>query len=158
SSLGGFKLAVATGVAYFLAARLGLVLRVDPGVAVFWPAAGIAIGALIALGPTARLPLAAAVCVATAASNLMIGRDPWLTMVFGLLNASQTLFTAWLLERRFGRTFNLESVPRVLAFLAAAAIGSAIAAAGAAVAVAIDSPTAIPLQVWGLWFAASSLG
>jgi PAS domain S-box-containing protein len=158
SSLGGVKLAVATGVAYFLAARLGLVLRVDPGVAVFWPASGIAIGALIALGPKARLPLAAAVCIATAASNLMIGRDPWLTVVFGLLNASQTLFTAWLLERRFGTTFNLESVPRVLAFLAAAAIGSAIAAAGAAVAVAIHSPTASPLQVWGLWFAAGSLG
>src|SRR5262249_33455009 len=158
SCFGGVKLTVATGVAYFLAARLGLVLRVDRGVAVFWAASGVAIGALIALGPKARLPLAVAVFLATAASNLMIGRDPWLTTVFGLLNASQTLFTAWLLERRFGRTFNLEGVQRVLAFLAAAAAGSALAAAGAAVAIAIYSPTASPLQVWGLWFAASSLG
>jgi PAS domain S-box-containing protein len=158
SCFGGVKLTVATGVAYFLAARLGLVLRVDSGVAVFWPASGVAIGALIAFGPKARLPLAVAVFLATAASNLMIGRDPWLTMVFGLLNVSQTLFTAWLLERRFGRTFNLEGVQRVLAFLAAAAAGSALAAAGAAAAIAIYSPTAFPLQVWGLWFAASSLG
>ena len=59
SWLGVVKIAVATGVAYFLAGRLGLALRAEPGVAVFWPAAGIAIGALIALGPSARLPVAA---------------------------------------------------------------------------------------------------
>ena len=158
SRFGGVKLTVATGVAYFLAARLSFLLRVDPGVAVFWPAAGVAIGVLIALGPKARLPLGVAVFLATAASNVMIGRDLWLTVVLGLLNASQTLFTAWLLERWFGRTFNLESVQRVLAFLAATAAGSALAAAGAAVAIAIDSRTPPTLKVWGLWFAASSLG
>jgi PAS domain S-box-containing protein len=158
SCFGSVGLTVATGVAYFLAARLSLALRVDPGVAIFWPASGIALGALIALGPKARLPLAVAVVLATAASNVMIGRNPWLAMVFGLLNASQTLFTAWLLERRFERAFNLEGVQRVLVFLAAAAVGSALAATGAAIAIAIYSPTASPLQVWGLWFAASSLG
>jgi PAS domain S-box-containing protein len=158
SWFGGVKLAVAIGIAYFFAGRLGLVLRADPGVAVFWPAAGIAVGALIALGPRARLPVAVAVFVATAACNLMIGRDPWLTIVFGSLNAWQTLFTAWLLERWFGRAFNLEDVQRVLGFLAAGAAGSAIAAAGAAAVIVIYSPTASPLQVWGLWFAACSLG
>ena len=86
------KLAVATGIAYFLAARLGLVLRAEPGVAVFWPASGIAVGALIALGPSARLPLAAGVFVATIACNLMIGRDVRLALTFALLNVGQTLF------------------------------------------------------------------
>jgi PAS domain S-box-containing protein len=89
SWFGGVKLAVAIGIAYFFAGRLGLVLRADPGVAVFWPAAGIAVGALIALGPRARLPVAVAVFVATAACNLMIGRDPWLTIVFGSLRQVQ---------------------------------------------------------------------
>ena len=43
SSIG---LAVAVGVAYFLAARLSLYLLTKPdGVAVFWPAAGVAAGA-----------------------------------------------------------------------------------------------------------------
>jgi len=155
---GGVKLAVAWGIAYFLAGRLGLILRADPGVAVFWPAAGIAVGALITLGPRARLPLAVAVFIATAACNLMIGRNLWLTMVFGAVNAWQTLFTAWLLERWFGRTFKLEDVQRVLGFLAAGAAGSAIAAAAAAMAITIYEPTASPLRVWGLWFAAGSLG
>src|SRR6266571_2583108 len=48
-------LAVAVGIAYFLAARLSLsLLTKSDGVAVFWPASGVAAGALIALGPGAR--------------------------------------------------------------------------------------------------------
>ena len=46
-------LAVAVGVAYFVAARLSVGLLLPPeGVAVFWPAAGVSSGVLIALGPT----------------------------------------------------------------------------------------------------------
>ena len=53
-------LAAAVGIAYFLAARLSLLLLTKPdGVAVFWPASGVAAGVLIALGPFARLPVAA---------------------------------------------------------------------------------------------------
>ena len=61
SWLGAIALAVAIGIAYFLAARLGLALRAKEGVAIFWPAAGIAVGALVALGPRVRLPVAAGV-------------------------------------------------------------------------------------------------
>src|SRR5215510_10949042 len=138
--------------------RLGLALRADPGGAVFWPASGIAVGALITLGPRARVPLAVGVFVATVACSLMIARNSWLTIALGLLCAVQPLVTVWPLERWFGRTFKLEDVQRVLGFFAATAIGSAIAALGAAVAFSIVEPTASPLHVWSIWFAACSLG
>jgi len=157
SWFGLVKLAFAAGSGYFLLGRLGLALRAE-GVAVFWPASGLAVGALIALGPSARLPLAAGVFVATVACNLMIGRNVWLTIAFGLLNVGQALFTAWLLERWFGRTFKLEDVQRVLAFFAATAAGSALSALGSAVAIGLVDPTASHLQAWRLWFAACSLG
>ena len=49
--LASVRLAVAVFVAYFLAARLGLSLQTQPdGVAVFWPAAGLAAGILIGFG------------------------------------------------------------------------------------------------------------
>ena len=50
-------LSVGVALAYFVAARLSLAL-LEPvdGVAVFWPAAGVASGILIALGPAARWP------------------------------------------------------------------------------------------------------
>jgi PAS domain S-box-containing protein len=155
---GAVKLGLGIGIAYFLAARLSLGLRVEPGVAVFWPAAGIAVGALIALGPRARPPIAVAVAVATIICNLMVGRSPWLAIASGSINAAQTLLTAWLLERWFGPTFKLEDVHRVLGFLGVSAIGSAIGAVGAAIVVSFINPTASPLEVWRLWFAACSLG
>ena len=95
-----------------MAARLGLALRAREGVAIFWPAAGIAVGVLIALGPSVRLPVAAAVAIATTLSNLMIARNAWLAIAFGLVNAGQALLTAWLIERWFGSAFKLEDVPR----------------------------------------------
>jgi PAS domain S-box-containing protein len=158
SWLGAIGLAAAVGFAYFMAARLGLALRAREGVAIFWPAAGIAVGVLIALGPSVRLPVAAAVAIATTLSNLTIARNAWLATAFGLVNAGQALLTAWLIERWFGRAFKLEDVPQVLGFLVATAVGAAMAAFGAAVAVSLAEPTASAPTVWRLWFASCSLG
>ena len=59
SWIGSIGLGIAVGVAYLLAAHLSLTLLTKPDcVAVFWPAAGIASGTLIALGPKARVPVA----------------------------------------------------------------------------------------------------
>src|SRR5260370_31713718 len=61
------RLAVAVGLVYFLAARLSVGLLLPPeGVAVFWPAAGVSSGVLIALGPLARGPVAVGGAAATA--------------------------------------------------------------------------------------------
>jgi PAS domain S-box-containing protein len=155
-----FALGIAgvTGVAYFAAACLGLLFRTQPGVAIFWPAAGIAVGALLVLGVNARVPVAVAVVVATIACNLMIARDPWLAVAFGCINASQALLTAWFIERWFGRGFKLEGVSEVLGFLSASAIGAAVAAAGAAAAISFFQSTVPALNVWRLWFASCLLG
>src|SRR5262245_31063370 len=159
SWLGAVGIALAIGIAYFMAARFGLAFRAKPGgVAVFWPAAGIAIGALIALGPDARLPVAGAVTVATIISKLLITGNFWLGITFGVVCAGQTLLTAWLIERWFGRAFKLEDVPQVLGFLVASAIGAALAAVGAVVAVGLVHSAAFPLDVLRPWFASCLLG
>ena len=76
-------LAIAVGVAYFLAARLSLALLTKPdGVAVFWPAAGVATGVLIALGPGARLPVAVGAMAATIVAN------SWATETSGARSSS----------------------------------------------------------------------
>ena len=155
---GALELALAVGVTYFLAARLGLALRPYSGVAAFWPAAGIAVGILLVLGPNARIPVAAGVVVATAAANLTVGRHGGLAIAFGFNNAAHALCTVWLLERWFGGTFRLGDVRQVLGFLVASAAGSAIAAVGAAISISIVHSAASPLNVWRLWFAACLLG
>src|SRR5262245_14452739 len=152
------KLTIVLGVAYFLAARLSFVLRVEPGVVVFWPAAGIAVGALIALGPRARLPVATAAFFANVAHNLVVGTNPWLTIAFSLIGAGYPLLMAWLIENWFGGTFKLEDVRRALGFFTATTIGAAIGAVCATAAINLVEPTASPLYIWFLWFASSSLG
>ena len=64
--VGSIGLAVAVGIAYFVAALLSLALLANPeGVAVFWPAAGVSAGALIALGSRARWPVVVGTMAAT---------------------------------------------------------------------------------------------
>ena len=155
---GRVGLAVAVGLAYFVAARFGLALRAETGTSIFWPGAGISVGALIVWGPTARVPVSAGVVVATAAANLMIGRNPWLTVAFGIVNACQALLTAELIERWFGRSLKLGNVSQVLGFLVAATIGAAVAAMGATIAAGLFESTGSPFTVWRVWFASCLLG
>src|SRR6516165_9895096 len=158
SWVGVIGLGVAISIAYFLAARFGLVLTSHARLAIFWPAAGIATGALIVLGPVARLPVAIAVASASIASSYSVGRSPWLAIPFCLINTGLPLITAWLIQRWFGAVFKLEGVPQVLGFLLATAIVEAIGSAGAAIVVGFVEPTAFPLQVWRIWFSAGLLG
>ena len=96
-------LAVAVGVAYFLSARLSLVLLTKPdGVAVFWPAAGVAAGVLIALGPAARLPVVAGAMTATILANLSGDRTVWSAVVFAACNAGEAVLVAGLIEYYIG--------------------------------------------------------
>jgi PAS domain S-box-containing protein len=153
-------LAAAVGIAYYFAAQLGLALLTSAGrVAVFWPAAGIAAGTLIALGPWARAPVALAVIGASAAAALMNDRNVWSALAFGLCNAGEALFVAWLINRRYGPAFNLDSLIRVLSLFAAAAGATMISAVGAAGAMKLFGPsTASFLDIWVVWFASDALG
>src|ERR1700759_3938658 len=87
---GSIWLAGLTAVVYFLAAQLSLLLLTKPdGVAVFWPAAGIAAGAMIALGPAARWPIATGAMGATIVANLLGGRGLPAALLFALCNAGE---------------------------------------------------------------------
>src|SRR5215467_1163402 len=151
-------LTVVTAVAYFLAARTGLTLLKPEGVAVMWPALGLAVGGLIALGPDARAPVAIGLCMGIVAARLRAGGSFWLAMALGLCNTGGALLTTRLIERWFGPAFKLENVSCVLGFLAAIAIGTLAAAASGTAVVAITEPTTDILNVWRGWFTSAALG
>src|SRR5712675_535789 len=124
-------LALAVGIAYFLAARLSLSLLTKPdGVAVFWPASGVAAGVLIALGPGARWPVAIGAMAATIVANLLGDRTFAGAITFALCHAGEAILTAGLIERQFGPGFNLNRLRHVLGLLAAAVFGCAISGVG----------------------------
>jgi PAS domain S-box-containing protein len=153
-------LTIAIGVAYFMAANLSLSLLTKPdGVAVFWPAAGVSSGVLIALGPTARWPVAIGAMVATIVANLMGDRTIWSASAFAVCNAGEALITAGLIEYYFGSQFDLGRLRNVLGLLVAATVGTAISGVGGTLAyMFFHSPTAPVLTTWQHWFASDALG
>ena len=85
-------LTVSISIVYFLAARLSLALLTKPdGIAVFWPAAGVSAGALIALGFGARWPIIFGTMAATILANLLGDRNVWSAVLFALCNAGEAL-------------------------------------------------------------------
>jgi signal transduction histidine kinase len=159
--VGSVGLAIAVGIAYYWAARLSLALLTIPdGVAVFWPAAGVASGVLIALGPGARLPVAAGAIGATVVAHLLAG-DPfiWAAIGFGLSNAGEAVLVAMLIERYFGSAFSLGRFHCVLGLVTAAMVGAAISGIGGTFCfVWFQGSTAPFLTTWYHWFTADALG
>jgi PAS domain S-box-containing protein len=150
-------LTIAVGIACYVAARFCLALRAEVGVSIFSPAAGVAVGALIALGPSFRLPVAGAAAVATIAASLAIGRSPVLSFALGFVGAGQALVTAVLIGCWFGASFKLDQMPRMVGFVLASLAGAALGATGVALATAMLEATSF-VYVWRLWFGACSLG
>jgi PAS domain S-box-containing protein len=157
--LGLIWLAVVIGIAYFLAARLSLLLLTPEGVAVFWPAAGVSSGTLIALGRGARWPVAAGTVVGTIVANLMGDRTIWSATAFAFCNAGEALLIAGLIQHYFGSDFSLGRLRHVLGLLAAAIIATAVSGVGGTLAyIFLHTPTALILTTWQHWFASDALG
>jgi PAS domain S-box-containing protein len=153
-------LAVAVCIIYFLSARLSLFLLTKPdGVAVFWPAAGVSFGILVALGRDARWPVAVGTMAATIVANLMGDRNIWSSFAFAGLNAGEALFAAWLVERYFGSKFSLGRLRHVLGLLGAAITATAVSGiGGAAVFELLHSSDAPALTVFKHWFTSDAIG
>ena len=153
-------LTVAVAVTYFFAARLGLALLTKPdGVAVFWPAAGIASGVLIARGSGAQVPVIAGVIIATVVANLLGDRSIWSAVVFAVCNAGEALLVAGLIGRFFGSPFRLDRMQNVLGLVAATIVGTAISGVGGTLGfILFHSSTASARTVWQHWFTSDALG
>jgi signal transduction histidine kinase len=158
--VGALLLAAAVGVVYFTAARLSLALLTQPeGVAVFWPASGVAAGVLIALGPRARFPIVVGTMAATIVANLFGDRNLWSAGLFAICNAGEAVLTAWIVQRYFGSDFRLNRLRSVLGFVAAAIGGPAVAAIGGTIAIRLfHNETAPLLTTWQSWLASDGLG
>ncbi len=151
---------LAVALVYFLTARLSLVL-LEPvdGVAVFWPAAGVATGILIAFGSAARWPVVIGVGVATVAANLLGDRNIGSSVFFAAANAGEALIVAGLIHRFYGSPFELNELRKVLALFAATIAGTSISGIAGTIGFVVfhGSGASLPV-VWLHWFASDALG
>jgi hypothetical protein len=125
-----------------------------------WPAAGIASGVLIALGPSARLPVAAGVLVATANPWQELGASGLNPVVvgkiapFSLLNPAEVLIVAGFIQHYFGDSFTIGRLRHVLGLLMASITGAFVLAVGATIVFKLFSfpPAAPALILWEKWY------
>ena len=151
---------VGVALAYFIAARLSLALleSVD-GVAVFWPAAGVASGILIALGSAARSIVVVVVVAATIAANLLGDRNIGNSVFSAVANAGEAVIVAGLIHRFCGSPFDLNELRRVLALFAATVVGTSVSGiAGTVGFVLFHGSAASPLVIWLHWFSSDAIG
>jgi len=158
--LRSIALAAAVGIAYSLTARLSLDLMTPQGLAVFWPAAGISSGVLIALGRTARWPVAVGVFAATIAASLMGNRTVLESTVLALSDAGEALFVAWMIKRYVSPDFSLSRLRHVLGLLAATIVATAVSGLGGTVVgyKLSHSPGESAWIIWQQWVAAGAIG
>ena len=156
----GVLVAVAVAIAYFLAARLSLVLvEKTSGVAVFWPAAGVASGALIVAGSRARWPVLVGVIAATIWANLLGDRNIWTSAFSAVANAVEAAIVAGLIARAYGAPFELNTLRRVIGLFAATIAGTAVSGmVGATGFVWFQGATVSAPTIWLHWFASDTLG
>lgn len=157
---GDIGLAVLAGSAYFLAAHLSLGLQTTPDeVAVFWPAAGVSSGLLIAFGRSARWPILIGVMAAVTAANLLSDRNIWASCALAICNAAEALIVSGLMQRYFGGSFALDRLRQVLGFVMAAVAGTAISGVLGAIAYALfHAPHTPMLTTWSHWFSSDFIG
>lgn len=163
-STGGWALAafaaVVIAILYFLAARLSLgLLEKADGVAVFWPAAGVASGTLIALGPAARWPVVVGVMAATLGANLLGDRNLPSSIIFAIANAGEAALIASIIHRLYGPRFELSDLRRVLGLFAATSLATLVSGiVGTFGFVLFHAPAAPVPTIWLHWFIADALG
>lgn len=153
-------LAVLSAVVSFLAAKFGLLLIHQPGgVALFWPAAGLAVGARLALGPWSERPMAAGVAAATFVANITGDRNLPLALVFAAVNVLEFVVTARVAEGYFGQPFRLNTLRAVFGFFLATLLGAAVASLAATLAIAAFSPYPnSPIESFEVWFRSDVIG
>jgi two-component sensor histidine kinase/integral membrane sensor domain MASE1 len=159
SRMSSLLLAVVLGCVYILSANMSLALLTPDGVAVFWPAAGVSAGTLIAFGPQARWAVVAGTMAATIVANLLGDRNVLSSVAFAICNAVEAVIAAGIVDRFFGSPFNLDRLRHVLGFLGAAIVAAAVSGIGGTFAFALLHGTQGPVfATWQNWFASDALG
>jgi PAS domain S-box-containing protein len=148
----------AVALAYFAAGRLGLFVSIDERiVAVLWPAAGIALGALLLWGSE----LWVAVAVGASLVPLSYGRPSLVSLLVGLANGLTALLAAVACLRLGRIDIRLRRVRDVL--ILAAIGGFAAPLINASIGLLAFWPGAHPtgaslLHNWSIWWAGDALG
>jgi len=137
--------------AYFIAAKLSLMIAIPPGYATaVWPPSGIALAAMLLFG-SHNWP---GVWLGATLANLTVASSLAAAVVIGTGNTLEALACAAIVQRFVGIPRRFERGRDVALFVAAAAVSCTIAATVAVTALALGGSVSWPafLQNWWTWW------
>src|SRR4051794_16201565 len=150
-------LGVALAAVYFVLARVGLRIHAIGGFATLvWPPSGVALAALLALGPR----LWSGIAVGAFLANLATGAPPAVALGIAAGNTAEALFAVWALRRVGGFRPALERLQDVLALVLLGGIAAPVVSASIGVASlrlgGILAPSAVA-ETWVAWWLGDSI-
>jgi PAS domain S-box-containing protein len=133
---------------YFVAAKLSLLLAIPPGYATaVWPPSGIALAALLVLGPR----VAPGVWLGAAAVNATV-ESSWLAAVLiATGNTLEAMAGAWLVRRELGAPLSFSRGTDVFRLVAACAASAVIAASIGTLALSLGHPASAAEVAYNWW-------
>ncbi len=143
--------ALLLAAAYFVAAKLSLLLAIPPGYATaVWPPSGIALAALLLLG----VRFWPGIWLGAALTNLTVEGSPLVAVLIATGNTLEAVAAATWIQRSLKRSGYFSSVEDVLRFMVLSALGALIAAAVGVVSLGLTG--AMPwsdfaLNAWTWW-------
>ena len=136
---------------YFVVAKLSLLAAIPPGYATsVWPPSGLALAALLLLGPKVW----PGVWLGAALANLTVQSSIPAALMIGTGNALEALAGAALIRRHMGVPTRFASGEDVFKFVALSAVAAALAATIGTLAIAAVGatvPSALPAIGWTWW-------
>ena len=142
---------------YFGAARLALLLAIPPGYATaLWPPSGIALAALLVLGPR----LWPGVWIGSALANLSIDASLPAAIVIATGSTLQALVLSALLRRHVDIAYRFRHVQQVVKFVVLSALGATIAPTVALIPLSLlyPLPGADLFANWRTWWQGDTSG
>jgi PAS domain S-box-containing protein len=142
---------------YFGAARFALLLAIPPGYATaLWPPSGIALAALLVLGPR----LWPGVWIGSVLANLSIDASIPAAIIIATGSTLQALVLSALLRRQVGIPYRFRDVQQVVKFFALSALGATIAPTVALIPLSLlyPLPGADLFANWRTWWQGDTSG
>jgi len=144
--------------AYFVAAKASLILAIPPGYAsAVWPPSGIALAALLMLGPRVW----PGIWLGAALANLTVASSPIAALAIGSGNTLEVIAGATLVRRYIADAPPyFDRVRNVVKFVAGAALCSTVAATIGVTSLALQGSVAWPefAQNWLTWWNGDTAG
>ncbi len=152
-------LLISIAIVYFVAARLSLLLVIEPqGIAPIWPPSGIFLASILLVPRTLRARLVITLFLTDLGAELLAGTEFELSLIYAFALSADAAIGSWLLFRFFGDTITFTKADEVLGFFLLSVLISNVTMSFVAAIGAMYFTSAGFWSSWKWWMISDGVG